>query len=86
MAGAKLKVWHAVRAKKRMPATLKKGAAPARANLPQRAEGKARDHAAKAVGVSGYAGGSKTTRPSGSASSVRSFASQAAMACFRSGK
>lgn len=55
-------------------------------NLPELAAGQARDHAAKAVGVGGYAGGSKTTRPSGSASSRRSFESQAAMACFRSGK
>lgn len=51
--GAKLKAWHAVRAKERQIASLKKGAAPVPANLPGRAEGDARDHAAKAVGVGG---------------------------------
>lgn len=51
VAGAKLKAWHAVRAKERQLAALKKGAAPVPANLPERAEGDARAHAAKAVGV-----------------------------------
>lgn len=42
-----------MRAKERQLAALKKGAAPVPANLPERAEGDARDHAAKAVGVGG---------------------------------
>lgn len=51
MAGAKLKAWHAVRAKERMLAGVK-SADPVE-DLPQGEAGKARDHAAKAVGVSG---------------------------------
>lgn len=53
LTGAKLKAWHAVRAKERQLASLKKGAAPVQAHSPERAEGQARDHAAKAVGVGG---------------------------------
>jgi hypothetical protein len=60
MAGAKLKAWHAVRAKERMLAAAqagnrtRHGQPPAMEDLPQpAAEGTARDHAAKAVGVSG---------------------------------
>ena len=58
MAGAKLKAWHAVRAKERMLAALeagnktKHGKASAPEDLPE-PSGDARDHAAKAVGVSG---------------------------------
>jgi len=50
------KAWHAVRAKERQLAGLKKGAAPVVADLPEREEGRARDQAAKAVGVGGHAG------------------------------
>ena len=46
------KTWHAVQAKERQLATLKKGAAPVPANLPERGDGEAREHAARAVGVS----------------------------------
>lgn len=52
-AGAKLKAWHAVRAKERQLAGLKKGAAPVVADSPEREEGRARDQAARAVGVGG---------------------------------
>jgi ParB-like chromosome segregation protein Spo0J len=51
IAGAKLKAWHAVRAKERMLAGVKRGNP--MANPPQGDEGAARDHAAKAVGVGG---------------------------------
>lgn len=53
LAGAKLKAWHAVRAKERQLAGLKKGAAPVVADSPEREEGRARDQAARAVGVGG---------------------------------
>lgn len=53
VAGAKLKAWHAVRAKERRLSTLKKGASPVQENFPERAAGQAREHAAKAVGVCG---------------------------------
>lgn len=53
IAGAKLKAWHAVRAKERQLSGLKKGAAPVVADSPERDDGRARDHAAKAVGVGG---------------------------------
>lgn len=53
LAGAKLKAWHAVRAKERQLSGLKKGAAPVVADSPERDDGRARDHAAKAVGVGG---------------------------------
>lgn len=59
MAGAKLKAWHAVRAKERQLAAVqagnrtRHGQAPVPADLPELAGGDARDHAAKAVGVSG---------------------------------
>jgi hypothetical protein len=51
LAGAKLKAWHAVRAKERMLAGMKRG--DPRANPPEGEEGRARDHVAKAVGVGG---------------------------------
>ena len=59
LAGAKLKAWHAVRAKERQLEAVKRGnktrhgGSPVPANLPELAEGDARDHAAKAVGVCG---------------------------------
>lgn len=51
VAGAKLKAWHAVRAKERMLAGIKRGNPPA--DSPEGSTGDARDHAAKAVGVCG---------------------------------
>lgn len=53
MVGAKLKAWYSAKAKKRQLATLKQNAVVE--NCPQRAldHGKARDHAAKDVGVCG---------------------------------
>lgn len=54
IAGAKLKAWHAVRAKERALNNLKRGQSSERADSPSREdEGRARDHAAKAVGVGG---------------------------------
>lgn len=54
LAGAKLKAWHAVRAKERALNNLKRGHSPERADSPTREdEGRARDHAARAVGVGG---------------------------------
>lgn len=50
VAGAKLKAWHAVRAKERMLAGMKRGNP--RENFPEGDNGRAREHAAKAVGVS----------------------------------
>jgi hypothetical protein len=59
VAGAKLKAWHALRAKERQLAALtagnktRHGRPPVMENLPEPDEGDARDHAAAAVGVSG---------------------------------
>jgi hypothetical protein len=59
MAGAALKAWHAMRAKERQLEAVRRGnktrhgESPVRVNSPELAEGRARDHAAKAVGVGG---------------------------------
>lgn len=59
VAGAKLKAWHAVRAKERQLENLKRGnktrggGSPVPEDFPERAKGDARDQAAKAVGVCG---------------------------------
>jgi hypothetical protein len=59
VAGAKLKAWHALKAKERQLDALRRGNktrhgdSPVPANLPEPAEGDARDQAAAAVGVSG---------------------------------